>query len=334
MNDPYTIVRSGQPTPRQVLAPQMMAAPQAAAEAGSSIDVAGVVDAFRRRWWLVAVLVIAGTALAGFYLMRSKPLYESHATVEVAQGRLKMLNIEELKPEDLSDLEVLRTIEQSFSSSSLVLRVIDSCGLRDLDDFKKPDGSSFTDPQLAIIVGDMLHVDLRRGTRLIDIYVKDTDPERARKIAAAVVTEYDRWQVEAGRKLAIDAQGSLSSEAERLAQKLKASEAALLAYREEHRAVALEGKEAMLEEKAKAVNVELAKTKAERMRMESDLAVLGGETTRAAEAAMSLLSVASRPEIIALRGKVTEKETEFAMLKKRYLHKHPAYIKAESSTLR
>lgn len=325
----YQIVQSGQPTPQQMLA-QPLVAPQAAAEAGASIDIAGILDAFRRRWWLPVGLAAIGAILAVFYLMRTPEVYESTATVEVAQGRLKMLNIEELKPEDLGDLEVLRTIEQNFSSGSLVLRVIDACGLRELPDFQKPDGSAYTDAQLAIIVGGMLSVELRRGTRLIDVRVQDTEPDRARLIAKTVVEQYDRWKIEDGQTLAADAQGSLSQEAEKLKTKLKESEAALLAYREEHRAVALEGKETILEDKAKAVNAELGKTKAERMRMEADLAVLGEGVDLSAEVAMSLPSVAIRPEIIALRGKVTEKETEFAMLKKRYKHKHPTYIKTES----
>ncbi len=325
MNENYAITGTGE-TP----GPQMMLAPAAVPPAGSSIDIAAIADAFRRRWWVVALAALAGGVLALAAALSIEPVYVSHASVEVEQGKLRILDFEDINPEDLSHLEVLKTIEQTFHSSSLLLRVADACGLRTQPDFMDPSGRPHPDSRLVYLLRTKISVDLRRGTRLIDIVVSDTVPERARLLAATMVSEFERWEAEQAKQISELAHGALAEQAERLRGQLHASEKELLAYREEHSTLSLESKEGVLLEKEKALNKELATAKSERLRLEADLEQIGGGADPAPEVVLALPSVAARPELVALRGLVSRKESEFEMVKNRYKYKHPSYIKVSS----
>lgn len=328
MNEQYPISAIPAQQSQMILAPS--AAGQSPASPSSSIDIAGLFDAFRRRWWLVALCAMVGIGAAFALLTRIDPVYYSHASVEVEQGKLRILEFTEINPEDLSHLEVLKTIEQTIGSSSLRLRVIDACGLRTNPDFMTPDGREYSDSQLVNILGGMISVSLRRGTRLIDIEVQDTDPERARLLAATMVSEFELWEVEQAKAINEGAHHSLGGQVERLRLQLEASEAKMVAYRDEHSTMRLEGKEQVLGDEEKALNAELAKTKGERLRLEADLARIGGADQIAPEAALALPSVSARPELVSLRGLISSKESEFEMVKQRYKYKHPTYIKVSS----
>lgn len=329
MKKNYPITAAPNESPQlMTLAPSAVEEPLASP--GASIDVVAIVAAFRRRWWVVALFALLGVGAMALLLTRITPVYHSHVSVEVGQGKLKVLEFAEINPEDLSKLEVLKTIEQTFASSSLLLRVAEACNLRDDPDFIRDDGRQYGDAELVALLRGMISVGLRRGTRLIDIDVEDTDPQRAKLLAETMVSEFDRWEVEQARSIGEDVHQALGVQTGRLRQQLDEAQAKILAYRETHNTLRLEGREAVLGDEEKALNAELAKTRGERLRLQADLARVGSSGQIATQDALSLPSVAARLELVALRGLVSAKESEFEMIKQRYKHKHPAYTEVSS----
>ena len=74
---------------------------------------------------------------------------------------------------------------------------------------------------------------VRRGTRLIDLYVVNQDPNLAQRLAEAVGREYIRNSIErrAGSNFAQDTLRYLLEEEERLKGNLQKSEAAVAEYK-------------------------------------------------------------------------------------------------------
>src|SRR5439155_14934307 len=157
----------------------------------------------------------------------------------------------------------LRTIEQNLTNQTLLSRVIRSEGLTVdggrvlLGQSVVPDKSlsatqrsektpepgaknqtaggvtTFTPLEEALgraMVG-MVRPAIRRGTRLIDLYVTHPDPVMAQRLAEAVGREYIRNSIERRALMSEDALRYLLEEEERLKRNLQRSEAAVADYK-------------------------------------------------------------------------------------------------------
>jgi Predicted Zn-dependent peptidases, insulinase-like len=77
----------------------------------------------------------------------------------------------------------------------------------------------------------MVRPAIRRGTRLIDLYVTHPDPVMAQRLAEAVGREYIRNSIERRASLSEEALRYLLEEEERLKTNLQKSEAAVADYK-------------------------------------------------------------------------------------------------------
>ena len=77
----------------------------------------------------------------------------------------------------------------------------------------------------------MVHPAIRRGTRLIDLYVTHADPAMAQRLAEAVGREYIRNSIERRASSSEEALRYLLEEEERLKRNLQKSEAAVAEYK-------------------------------------------------------------------------------------------------------
>jgi hypothetical protein len=162
----------------------------------------------------------------------------------------------------LASQEALRTIEQNLLNRSLLARVIRAEGLADdggrallgrsvietSGDSAKvtPQPAATASPSgigapqvtftpleegLAGALSGMIKPVIRRGTRLIDIYVTNRDPAMAKRLADAVGREYIRYSIERRAFGSQDQLRYLMEEEERLKKNLQKSEAAVAEYK-------------------------------------------------------------------------------------------------------
>ncbi|MDA7921010.1 hypothetical protein N9B73_04575 [Verrucomicrobiales bacterium] len=54
----------------------------------------------------------------------------------------------------------------------------------------KPKPGGYTDSEVVNFVGPNVYADLQKGTRLIDVMVKDRSPERAKLMTEALISEF------------------------------------------------------------------------------------------------------------------------------------------------
>ena len=166
------------------------------------------------------------------YLIWAPKIYESRAVLEVAQETPRIDNIQDFNAGEAGDTrspEVLKTIEQTLLSETLLLQVVKANGLDKDPSFAPPkkDGSPYLDTELVARFNSKVNVKLRRGTRLIDIFVDDKDPQRAKQLAESMVKEFVNQSYEQELGLSETATSYLRQEADRLKAKLQGAEQAV-----------------------------------------------------------------------------------------------------------
>ena len=221
---------------------------------------------FLERIWIVAICVLAGLFLALGNLARTPKLYQAHTVLEVEFQEPSFVPTNDAATRTrsvfLASQEALRTIEQNLTNQTLLARVVRSEGLaqdggrallgQSVVANKSSTATERTEPSQAAnktqnasgvttftpleealgrgMIG-MVHPAIRRGTRLIDLYVTHGDPAMAQRLAEAVGREYIRNSIERRASSSEEALRYLLEEEERLKRNLQKSEAAANEYK-------------------------------------------------------------------------------------------------------
>jgi polysaccharide biosynthesis transport protein len=281
--------------------------------------------------WLIILLIVLSLSAAIVYLVLTPRIYNSRAVIQIDQEAQKVVNIQDPNPEDFKSVEVLKTIEQTLMSDTLLLRVIKADGLDKDPLFAPPkeNGSAYLDSELVGRFKKKLTVTLRRGTRLIDVVVEDIDPKRAQPLTQSMVTEFVDQNFDQKFSVSKVANDFLIQEADRLKAKLHNSELAVQQYREDHHAVSLEEKQNIVVEKLKELNLKVTEARSERLKLEADVATIQ-RAKKNPQDLLLLSSVTALPVVADLRKQISDREADFAQLKERYGELHPKYIEAQA----
>ena len=274
------------------------------------------------RIWIVAICVLAGLFLALGYLARTPKLYQAHTVLEVEFQEPTVVATDDsttrMRSVFLASQEALRTIEQNLTNETVLSRVVRSEGLDD-DGGRALVGQSITtgsassmarrtdsplapkktqtasgattftplEEALGRATAGMVKPVVRRGTRLIDLYVTHPDPVMAQRLVEAIGREYIRNSIELHASLSEEALRYLLEEEERLKANLQKSEAAVAEYKAKTPdALQLGGgtvatgsqqgsgsgsggpRGGMVEDKLQELNSKLTAAKSERIRLE------------------------------------------------------------------
>jgi uncharacterized protein involved in exopolysaccharide biosynthesis len=334
--------------------------------------------------WIVAICVLAGLFLALGYLARTPKLYQGHTVLEVEFQEPSFLPSDDSATRTrsmfLASQEALRTIEQNLTNQTLLCRVVRSEGLaadagRALlgqnvvaekssshaplagtpEAGAQPQSTAsvttFTPLEEALgraMVG-MVKPAIRRGTRLIDLYLSHPDPVMAQRLAEAVGREYIRNSIERRASMSEEALRYLLEEEERLKKNLQRSEAAVADYKANNPdALQLGGGTAatgsqqgsgaggggprggLVEDKLQDLNSKLTAAKADRIRLEGELDQIrqSGDNI---EALLQVPSISASGMVTEARRTVTQIEAAITTYALRYKDKHPRMIAVKAS---
>src|SRR6266581_4520122 len=334
--------------------------------------------------WIVALCVLAGLFLALGYLARTPKLYQGHTVLEVEFQEPRVVPAEEsasrMGSMFLASQEAMRTIEQNLTNETLLARVIRSEGLAE-DGGRALLGQNITgrdaakatprplasptqntmdnaggvttftplEEALGGAVKGMVTPVIRRGTRLIDVYVTNRDPAMAQRLPEAIGREYIRNSIERRASFNQDALRYLLEEEERLKINLQKSEAAVAEYKAKTPdALQLGGGTAatgsqtgsgagaggtrggLVEDKLQELNSKLTAAKADRLRLEGELKQIeqSGENI---QALLAIPSISAAELVNEARRSVTQVEAEIATLALRYKERHPKMMAARAA---
>jgi uncharacterized protein involved in exopolysaccharide biosynthesis/Mrp family chromosome partitioning ATPase len=339
---------------------------------------------FVERIWIVAICVLAGFFLALGYLARTPKLYQGHIVLEVEVSEPTLIATEDsiarMRSSFLASQDALRTIEQNLTNQTLLSRVVRSEGLaqdggrallgQSIVSDKTSSSTQRVDPSQAgnktqnasgvatfspleevlgrAMVG-MVKPAIRRGTRLIDLYVTQRDPAMAQRLAEAVGREYIRNSIERRASISEDALRYLLEEEERLKANLQKSEAAVAEYKATNPdALQLGGGTAatgsqqgsgsgaggsrggLVEDKLQELSNKLTAAKADRIRLEGELQQIdhAGDNL---DTLLSIPSISAAGMVTDARRSVTQVEAGIATYALRYKDKHPKMMAAKAA---
>lgn len=334
---------------------------------------------FLERIWIVAICVLAGLFLALGNLSRTPKLYQAHTVLEVEFEEPSFIPTNDsttrTRSAFLASQEALRTIEQNLTNQTLLARVVHSEGLAQ-DDGRALLGQSivpgknsstteragpsqagsktqsargttaFTPLEEALggaMVG-MVHPVIRRGTRLIDLYVTHGDPAMAQRLAEAVGREYIRNSIERRASSSEEALRYLLEEEERLKKNLQKSEAAANEYKAQNPdAIQLGGgtaatgsqgsggpKGGLVEDNLQDINNKLAAARTDQIRLEGQLQQVEQSGTNI-DALLAIPIISAAPMVADARTKIIQIEAGITTLALRYKDKHPRMMAAKAS---
>ncbi len=334
------------------------------------------------RVWIVVLCVLAGLVIALGYLARTPKLYQGHTVLEVEVQEPTMVNDPEIssriRSAFLASQEAMRTIEQNLTNRSLLARVVRAEGLANdggrallgtsaaSDKKNTPAPSASISPSspaptsvaitptytpleegLAGALSTMIKPVIRRGTRLIDLYVTNRDPALAQSLAEAVGREYIRSSIEHRASFSQETLRYLFEEEERLKLNLQKSESAVAEYKantpdalqlgggaastgSQTGAVSVGGRGGLVEDKLQELTSKLTGAKAERLRLEGQLKQVE-QTGNNIDALLAVPVIAAAPTIVDRRRDVAQLEAGVATLAQRYKDKHPKMLAARAA---
>src|SRR5438876_5938237 len=183
---------------------------------------------------------------------------------------------------------------------------------------------------------------IRKGTRLIDLYVTNRDPAMAQRLAEAVGREYIRNSIERRASFSQDTLRYLLEEEERLKANLQRSEAAAADYKaktpdalqlgggaaatgSQTGAGSSGGRSGLVEDKLQELNSRLTAAKSDRIRLEGELKQIE-DVGDNVDALLAVPSNAAAPTVNDHRRDLAQLEASVAMLAQRYKDKHPKMI--------
>ena len=188
---------------------------------------------------------------------------------------------------------------------------------------------------------------IRRGTRLIDLYVVNRDPAMAQRLAEAIGREYIRSSIERRASFSQDTLRYLLEEEERLKANLQRSEAAVADYKaktpdalqlgggaaatgSQAGAGSSGGRGGLVEDKLQELNSKLTAAKSERLRLEGELKQIEAVGDNV-DALLAVLSIANAQTVMDRRRDLAQLEAAVATLAQRYKDKHPRMMAARAA---
>lgn len=280
------------------------------------------------RWWWIPVLTVLLSCAAMFLWLKQAPeIYAAHGTVSISSQAPVGLDIKPVSAEESRELEQMRSVEQSLLSPTLFQRVASRLDLGSHASYQEKGGHALPEGTIVGLMQERVKAELRRGTRLVDITVEDSDRHLAREMVETLVTEYQVWTKERLADETRQARETLAGEAQSLRDRLTKAERSMQAFREAHPTLPLEGQAASTGgTETQALQAELTRARSERVRLEAEYEALKSLDPKDVDAILRLGKSERLEDVLSLARAINDKEAEFAAIKQRYLEKHPKHI--------
>jgi capsular exopolysaccharide synthesis family protein len=305
--------------------------PQEPSTPDSTVDLHGVIRLVLDKSWLIVSCVVLAVIAAAVYVQRAPRVYEAVTTVQVEQEAAKIVKTEQVVSEDLRGLDILNTVAQKMGNASLLQQVLETNHLLPPEGTVATNGSkTLTREQAIARFARNLKASLRRNTRLIDITVRNTDPQLAARLANSLVENYLETDALAQHNTTEGANTFLQLEAERQKKKLEASEQALQDYRKQVGSISLDPKADILTPQLQDLNRRLTENKANLVQAEGAYQDSLKMSTNV-EDLLAYTNVVADPDVVQIATDVAKHENEFVLIRQRYREKHPKYILAAAS---
>jgi len=276
----------------------------------------------KRRWLALGTFsaVVVGTVIWTF---AQTPIYEGAVKVLIDREPPRVVNIQEVQPNDSSSLDYYQTQYEIIKSRPVIARAIESQGLtRRMSRLAKAN-----DPVASLL--RVVKVEPKRNTRLVDIKVQDPDPQLAADVANGIAKAYARYNLESKLLSTREALVWLSENMNELKAKVQDSEVALQKYREKAGIVGMEQQRNITGQKMMDLNRAFLEAQAQRLAVESRLKELVPLVKGNVQSGL-LLTSRDSPLLQKLIADYSNLEVDLSKALRTYKDKHPEVLKIQS----
>jgi capsular exopolysaccharide synthesis family protein len=309
-----------------------------APDVGTSVwEYVGVI---RRRWPLIALVMVAALGISAFVTLRTVKIYRATATVSIEAEAPRVLgdNVEGVVDMGTgaawSNIEYYETQYKIITSRDVALRVVKQHQLNEDPAFlgvAPEERAAFKPVSFEAAAGalqGMVQVEPIKDSRLALIHVDNPDPKRAQMLANAVAAAYVDRNLETMLKNTVDAVDWLSSQLDDARAKLSTSEEALLAYKQKHDilSVALEDKQNLIAAQMTEAAQRLMAARAKRIELQARKAAVTEASKVADPMAIPIESLNNNSLIQQLKQSYAALSQEQGELSARYGDKFPKIV--------
>jgi capsular exopolysaccharide synthesis family protein len=294
---------------------------------GTARELRHYLNVLRKRWRVMAIVLVVSLAVAFVYTLRQSKIYEATCSLVIDSSAPQVLeNVKDVIEMGSASHEFYATQYRIIRSRDIAQRVIDRLGL-----VPEPGQDQFANStpgarQQAFI--DRLLKKVRvvgvRESRIANIIVEDTDPARATRIANAFADMYIEQNLDYKLEGARSAGTWLGEQTVGLRKQLENSELDLYKFKKDRNLldINLDDKQGMTRQNLQSLNAKLTDIKARRLEIESIRKLILAAKDDISERE-SLPEVRDNPVVQKLRENYLDLLKIKADLESRYGEKHP-----------
>jgi capsular exopolysaccharide synthesis family protein len=294
---------------------------------GTARELQHYLSVLRKRWRIVTTVLVVSLAVAFVFTIRQPKKYEATCSLVIESTAPQVLEgVKDVIEMAASSHEFYMTQYRIIRSEEMAQRVIDRLGLASDSSYSKSDeGPGQVDRQILVqrLLKNVTVVGVRES-RIANISVHDTDPERATRIANAFADTYIERNLDFKLEGARSAGAWLGEQTVGLRKQLEDSEMTLYKFRKERNLldVGLDDKMGMTRQNLQSINTKLADVKARRIEIESIRKLILAAKNDINER-QSLPEIRDNPVVQKLRENYLDLLKIKADLESHYGEKHP-----------
>ncbi len=313
------------------------------------IDLRRYWEILLKRKWVILLVFLGAVSVVSVVTLRQKKIYSASASMIIESTTPQVLGEGVRDAVDLGtgqywySKEFYETQYKVIRSRAIAQKVVEQLGLnRDLAflglDKLPPElqAKALEKVDAAAMVQGRILVEPVKDSRIVNVRIEDTDPERAAILANAVANAYMQANLERRVEGTKDAAEWLQDQLSDLKTKLATSELALFNFRKENDLIyaTLENKQTISSQKLLAINDTLTKVRTRRAELDAKVkAIKAARDSGDIQRIMQLGVVATNGFINQLKLNYASASNEVADLAERYGPEHPK-MRAAAEKLR
>jgi succinoglycan biosynthesis transport protein ExoP len=278
----------------------------------------------KRRWLALATFFTVVLGVTAWTLVQT-PIYEGAAKVLIDREPPRVLSgVQEVTPLESTSQDYYQTQYELIKSRPVLERAIESLGLTR----RMPRLADAGDA--ARVLATIVQVEPKRNTRLVDIKVRDAEPQLAADVANGVAKAYARFNLESKLGSTREAMLWLSEQMNELKAKVQDSEVALQKYRERSGIVGIEQQRNITATKMIEINKAFMDAQAQRLSAEARLREINSLAKGGASGGVMMAGTESTI-LPKLRSDAADLDRKLSEALRVYREKHPEVVKIRSA---
>ncbi|MCC5616941.1 polysaccharide biosynthesis tyrosine autokinase [Nostoc sp. CHAB 5836] len=291
------------------------------------VNIHKYLEVVQRRWLpLVGIFSIA-VSLGCFYAFSLKPSYKAEGSLMIKTNRSSSLTG---LPEDIGRLEALNMNDNPLETQVRVIgsnpvfeKTINSLKLKDSK------GKILSIPDLA----KQLKIEGIKGTDVVQLSYKGSDPELAAKIVNKVIDSYIDLNIKANQNEALAAKEVLVTEVPKAEAIVKRAESKLRLFKEKNKVVVLEQEASAAVDTISKLGNQISQALAQLDDVKGRLEQLRSEAQVDSQQGVIASDLSQAPGVQKVLIQLQETESQLALERTRFAPEHPTITNLEEKVV-